>query len=166
MENLQMYMDEYRLHLEKGWIQKAYLGLQEYISSLRTLFQKKHLAFDVPGNIYQGYMDMTYFSIIPPALKQRKLKIAVVFLYDPFKFDIWLSGYNRQVQAHYWKLLRGMNLQPNLVEDPVKADAILQHTLVVEPDFADLEGLTRQIESGTPSFISHVEKLIVEVEGG
>jgi hypothetical protein len=59
-----------------------------------------------------------------------------------------------------------MNLQPNLVEDPVKADAILQHTLVVEPNFADLEALTRQIESGTLSFISYVEKLIVEVEGG
>ena len=85
MESFQEYMNDYRKQLEKGAIQEAYKGLMEYIMGLRTHFTKKHPDYDVSGSIYYGYMDMTYFSIFPKSMKDRKLKIAIVFLHDAFR---------------------------------------------------------------------------------
>jgi len=155
--NLQEFHDQ----LKKGAIQQAYRFLLEYIIRLRNHFQKTLTDYDVPGNVYQGYMDMTYFSIIPPSLKQHKLKIAVVFLYDAFRFEVWLSGYNRQVQAKYWQLFRDRGWEPyRLVVDPLKADAILEHILVAEPDFTNPDALTRQIECGSRDFITDMENFL------
>ena len=64
MESLHARMNEYRKQLEKGYIQKAYKGLMGYIMALRTHFSKKLPDF-APGNIYHGYMDMTYFPLSP-----------------------------------------------------------------------------------------------------
>ena len=64
MESLRACMKEYRKQLKKGYIQKAYKGLMEYIMGLRTHFSKNFPDF-VPGNIYHGYMNMTYFPIFP-----------------------------------------------------------------------------------------------------
>lgn len=165
MTTLQDQMMEYRFQLKKGSIQAAHRGLMEFISSLRTFFQRNYPEFEVPGNIYQGYMDMTYFSIIPPSLKPRKLKIAVVFVYETFRFEVWLSGYNRQVQAKYWRLLRDNGYeQYQLVDDPLKADSILEHTLVKDPDFSDTAELTQRITSGTRSFIADIETQLATLE--
>ncbi len=98
------YIHEYRKQLEKGAIQKAYKGLMEYIMDLRTHFKNTYPDYVVSGSIYYGYMDMTYFSFFPPSFKQRQLKIAIVFLHETFRFEVWLAGYNKQVQSKYWKL--------------------------------------------------------------
>jgi len=158
---MQNSMQEFYEQLKKGAIQSAYRFLLDYLMRLRTHFQKTLPGYDVPGNIYQGYMDMTYFSIIPPKLKQHRLKIAVVFLYDAFRFEVWLSGYNRQVQAKYWQVFRDHGSGPyRLVDDPLKADSILEHVLVEDPDFSDPDALTRQIERGTLYFVADMEKFL------
>lgn len=156
-------MQIYRNQLEQGALQAAYRGLMAYMSDLRSHFQKTCPEYAVPGGIYPGTMDMTYFSVVPEALKQRKLKIAVVFLHQEFRFEVWLSGSNRQVQADYWKLLKERDWTPyRLVADPRKADSILEFTLVEDPDFGDLDGLTAQIERGTLKFIADMEGLLEE----
>jgi hypothetical protein len=106
MKSLQENMIEYRKQLEKGAIQKAYQGLMEYMMSLKNHFRNKHPDYSVSGSIYYGYMDMTYFSVVPSSLKDRDLKIAIVFVYDSFRFEVWLSGRNQQVLAKYWKIFK------------------------------------------------------------
>lgn len=154
-------MQEYHRQLEKGVIQQAYRGLMQYMLELRSHFEKKFPAYEVPGNLYSGYMDMTYFAVIPGFLKDRKLKTAVVFLHGAFRFEVWLSGYNRQVQAEYWKRINYSNWRKyRLVADPLKADAIIEHVLVEAPDFVDLDALTEKIEHGTIRFIGEVENFL------
>jgi len=154
-------MREYKTQLGKGSIQQAYKGLMEYMLRLRAHIQKRLPDCEFPGSVYFGYMDMTYFSVIPPSLKERKLKIALVFLHEAFCFEVWLSGYNRQVQAKYWKMMRDSGWdQYRLVADPLKADSILEHVLIDNPDFGDLEALTSQIEEGTLRFITNVETVL------
>jgi hypothetical protein len=46
------------------------------------------------------------------------------------------------------------------VPDPKSADAILEHTVVEDPDFRDLDALTRQIETGTLQFVADAEALL------
>lgn len=151
-------MEEYRRQLARGIIQQAYKGLLEYMLELRSHFQSRHPDYFVSGNIYPGYMDMTYFSATPAALQERKLKIAVVFLHPDFRFEVWLAGYNKAVQAATWKLIRDSHWDAyHLVPSPAGVDAILDYPLVEHPDFSDLDVLTRQIEGGTLGFIHGVE---------
>ena len=158
MESFHEHINEYKKQLKKGKIQRAYAGLMEYIQSLRTHFKNKYPEYFVPGSIYYGYMDMTYFSCLPESLKQRGLKIAVVFLHEAFRFEVWLAGYNKQVQSKYWKLLKESGWKKyRLVPTTKGADSILEHILVADPDFCDLDGLTNQIEKGTRQFIEDVE---------
>jgi hypothetical protein len=94
-------MIEYKKQLANGAIKQAYRGLMDYFWSLKSFFEKKYPEY-TPGGIYYGFMDMTYFPLFPKSLKQRKLKIAVVFVHETFRFEVWLAGINKNVQAKYW----------------------------------------------------------------
>jgi len=161
MEPFHVFMDDYRKQLEKGVIQKAYKGLMEYILELRTYFKDKYPDCYVSGSIYYGYMDMTYFSFIPESLKSRNLKIAIVFLHEAFRFEAWLAGANKHVQAKTWKLFKESDWNKyHLVPSLQGEDAILQHVLVENPDFNDLQTLTGHIEQGTLGFSMDIENFL------
>jgi hypothetical protein len=157
MESLQEYLDEYKKLLGRGVIQKAYQGLMEYIMDLRMHFSKKYPDF-APGNIYQGYLDMTYFPIFPIEMRNSKLKIAIVFIHDTFRFEVWLTGQNKQIQTKYWKVFKESNWGKYRISLPQRGtDSIVEYTLVDNPDFGDLDALTEQIEKGTLTFINDIE---------
>ena len=158
METFHDYMNEYKNQLKKGDIKEAYKGLMEYFRDLRSHFKNKYPDYFVSSSIYYGYMDMTYFSLFPESLKRRKLKIAIVFIHDTFKFEVWLSGSNRNVQTKYWKLLKESDWHKyHLASNPRAVDYVLDHILINNPDFSDLDSITRQIERGTLEFIRDVE---------
>jgi hypothetical protein len=157
------YVYEYRKQLEKGYIQKAYKGLMEYIMELRLYLKNKYPDYLVSGSIYHGYMDMTYFSFFPESLKRRKLKSGIVFIYDTFRFEVWLFGYNKNVQNKYWNLVKESNWNKYLIPSTTKGvDSIMEHILVDNPDFGDLDALTKHIEKGTLKFIKDVENFLSE----
>jgi len=162
MDLLQKNMQEYKKQLQSGAIQAAYRGLMDFMNSLRTRFKGKCPDYFVSG-LYFGYMDMTYFALIPKSLKRRKLKIAIVFNHEAFRFEAWLSGYNKAVQAKYWKQIKQSSLSKYRQPASTKgADSIVECDLVENPDFGDLDALTRQIESGTLKFIGDVEGFLSE----
>ncbi len=106
-------------------------------------------------------MDMTYFAIIPPSLKQRDLKIAIVFNYEAFKFEAWLSGTNRQVQRKYWELFRDTRWTDYRVVTPAKGvDSIIECDLAENFNFGNLDSLTASIEEKTVEFIDSVERFL------
>lgn len=152
---------EYRRQMEKGVIQRAYKGLMEYMLALRAHFEKKHPEFIVPGGLYFGYMDMTYFAILPPGLKERQLKIAIVFIHETCRFEAWLAAVNKQVQGKYWNLIRESGWDKyHLVPELKGCDAIIDRVLVSDPDFSDLDALTKLIESEVLEFIEDIEEFI------
>jgi hypothetical protein len=160
MESFQNYVPEYRKQLKKGYIQEAYKGLVGYIMDLRVYFKNKYPEYFVSG-IYQGYMDMTYFSFSPESLKRRKLKIAIVFRYDTFRFEVWLAGNNKNIQNKYWKLFSESDWNKYYIPPTTKGvDSITEYILVDNPDFSDLDNLTNQIETGTLKFINNVENFL------
>jgi len=162
MDSFHKSMLELKSQLEKGGIQKAYQGLMEYFMELRTHFQKKYPDHFVSSSLYYGYMDMTYFAFIPPSLKERNLKPAIVFVYDTFRFEVWLAAANKQVQSKYWEMIKESGWNKYRLVPMVKGyDAIIENVLVEEPDFRDLDALTEQIERGTLNFIEDVERFLV-----
>jgi len=161
MASFQEKMDEYRKQLRKGIISQAYKGLMEYLLHLRTHFKNAHPDILVPGTFYSGYMDMTYFSLVPKSLKQHNLKIAVIFLHETFRFDVWLAGANKQVQAKYWNIFNESSWKKYpIVASPKGTDAIIEHVLVENPDFSKLDELTAAIEKGTLHFIEEIQKFL------
>ncbi len=106
-------------------------------------------------------MDMTYFSFTPESLKRQKLKIAIVFVYDTFRFEVWLAGSNKNVQNKYWKLFQESDFDSYHIPSNIKGvDSILEHILVENPDFSDLDTLTDQIETDTLKFINDIENFL------
>ena len=163
MESFHEYVNEYRKQLEQGTIQKAYKGLMEYILALRTYFKNKYPDYFVSGSLYYGYMDMTYFSCSPSSFRDRNLKIAIVFIHEACRFEVWLAGSNKQVQTQYWKLIKASGWNKyHLVPTTQGADSIIEYILVADPDFSDLEALTKQIERETLKFIKDVESFLSE----
>jgi hypothetical protein len=154
-------MNEYKIQMKKGVIQEAYRGLMDFILNLRTYFMKKYPDFYVSSSIYYGYMDMTYFSFFPKSLKQRKLKVGIVFIHDTCKFEVWLFGYNKQIQSKYWKMIKEKNWNKYKIVPTIKGyDSIIENVLVENPDFSDLDALTKIIEKGTLDFIKDVENFL------
>lgn len=160
MESFNQYMEEYKKEMKKGTIRNAYKGLMEYIMDLRTYLQNKYPDYFVSG-LYYGYMDMTYFSFSPDSLKDKKLKIAVVFIHDTVRFEVWLSGQNKEIQRKYWKLLKERKWDKyNVVPTTDGFDSIIEHVLVPNPDFSDLDKLTKQIEEGTLKFSQDLQNFL------
>ena len=164
MESFHEHMNEYRKQFEKGSIREAYKGLMECFKDLRLHFKTKYPDCVVSGSIYYGYMDMTYFSFFPKSFKRRKLKIAIVFIHDTFRFEVWLAGYNQQIQTKYWKLFKESDWNKyHIVSTTKGVDSIIEYILVDNPDFGDLDTLTRQIERGTLNFIKDIENFLFDL---
>jgi hypothetical protein len=163
MDSFNANMQKYRRQLEKGSIKEAYRGLMDYFNTLRRHFEKKYPDHFVSGSIYQGYMDMTYFSFTPKSLLAKKLKIAIVYLHEEFRFEVWLIGYNKKIQKKYWELIKDLNWMKYSVPPSIKGvDSIIEYILVDNPDFGSLKKLTDEIESRTLVFIGDVENFLSE----
>lgn len=160
MTELQKHIEEYFSQLCKGSIQKAYRGIMLFMSALKTHLQAKYPDY-FTGNIYFGFMDMTYFPFTPPLLKDKNLKIAIVFLHELGRFDIWLSGNNRKVQAYFIKKLSQKDIgQYQLSKPSPGVDSIIESNLVLKPDFDDPERLKNQIEMRSIEFIRDITKVL------
>jgi hypothetical protein len=152
---------EYKKRLREGVIKEAYRGLMEYIMALRTHFSVRHPDCFISGGVYYGYMDMTYFAFSPETLKRRNLKIAVVFIHDACRFEVWLAGYNKRAQSKYWNLFKQSGWDKyRLVPTTKGADAIIENVAVEHPNFDDLDALTKQIERAALKFIGDVEEFL------
>lgn len=161
MKTLNAYMSEYKNQMEKGDIQKAYRGLMDYIMDLRTCFINKYPQY-VASGIYSGYMDMTYFSFSPQALREKKLKIAVVFLHKTVRFEVWLAASNKQTQDKYRRIFKDNPRNKYPVSPGGKGvDFIIAATLADSPDFDNPGALTDKIENALLNFISAVQKVLV-----
>jgi hypothetical protein len=160
MHKVQEDMEELQRQLRKGLIQKAYRALLSYMMGLRTHFANKYGASAVSG-LYQGYMDMTYFALFPPSLKHLDLKVAIVFNYEAFRFEAWLTARNRKVQRQYWELFKDSNWAGyRLVAPAAGIDSILECDLAKDFDLSQQGALTSSIETATVGFIDEIERFL------
>ena len=160
MHSIHGDMEELRKQLGKGLIQKAYRALLSYMSVLRIHFADKYGDPAVSG-LYQGYMDMTYFALLPPSLKCLGLKVAIVFNYEAFRFEAWLAARNRKVQRQYWELFKDRDWAEYRVVAPAAGiDSILECDLAKDFDLSDPDTLTSSIEAATVAFIERIERFL------
>ncbi len=156
MKTLNELIEEYTHHLQQGEIQIAYKGILEFLGKLRAEFIKKYLHYDV-SSIYQGYMDMSYFSLSTKSLKDKGLKIAIVYLHDKGGFEVWLSARNRDIAKMYASLLNSnISGDVNVFHDPKNPDAIIECILSTKPNFEDQSSLIDIIDEGVEKFVTKI----------
>ena len=65
----------------------------------------------------------------------------------------------------YWKVITESGWDQYKIAPQGKwADSILEHVLVEDPDFSDLEKLTGQIDHGTSKFFDDIESFLSKTE--
>ncbi len=94
-EKLDRLVREYTVQLGKGRIQRAYKGILSFLSGLGAYLKDKYPDHSLSA-LYPGYMDMSYFAFTPPYLRDKRLKIAVVYLHEDNRIEAWLGGVNRK----------------------------------------------------------------------
>lgn len=130
-------------------MQRAYVAIVSYMAGLRTHLAAAYEDWSIAG-LYQGYFDMTYFPVVTPALKARDLKLALVFDYTGFRFEVWLAARNRDVQRRYWELLAAHGWPAgSLVEPAVGVDAIVRADVCDGLGLDDTDSLTASFERVT-----------------
>lgn len=160
MESLNNLISEYTDLLKKGMIQKAYKSIIDFMSGLKTYLGKKHYDYTI-SSLYLGYMDMTYFAFTPDVLKNSKLKIAIVYLHEESRFELWLAAANRQIQADYIDLFSEKDIGSyTLSKIEPGVDAIISAIIVEEPDFENEDELRYKIEIATLEFIEDMIKFL------
>lgn len=107
-------------------------------------------------------MDMTYFAFTPLELKRRNLKIAIVYLHQENRFELWLGGSNRKIQAEYIDFFKGKDLGFfRLSKVSPGVDSIIESIISEKPNFDDPAELTNTIEKQTMGFAQKVHDLLL-----
>ena len=164
MQTLNDAIREYTAQLQKGQIQEAYKGIMTFMSGLKTYLQSRHTYYTTTG-LYFGYMDMTYFAFTPPELKDRNLKIAIVYLHQENRFELWLGGTNRKVQAQYIEIFKEKDITPyKLSQVSPGVDSIIESSVSEQPDFDDADTLMQIIEEKTVEFANQILLLLKKVK--
>jgi hypothetical protein len=160
MPTIRADIAQFRKQLRAGSLQKSYRVILGYMTDLRTQFKEMYPNYSVSG-LYQGYLDMSYFALVPPSFQRRRLKIAIVFNYRAFRFEAWLSGVNRQALQKYWGLVKDARWPGyRLVPPGTWADSIVECDLVSNPDFANPRPLTARIEKKVAKFTNDMERFL------
>jgi len=155
-------MEEFRRLLARGSVQRAYRALLSYMTRLRAHFEN-NLADCAASDLYQGYMDITHFSVSPSLLKQHNLKVAVVFNYETFRFEAWLAGRNQKVKQQYRELLKSRPWPKYRVSTPATgALSILECDLATNFDLDEEDALTSTITIAAVAFINDIERFLAE----
>lgn len=164
MQTLNDTIREYTAQLQKGQIQEAYKGIMTFMSGLKTYLQSRDTEYTTTG-LYFGYMDMTYFAFTPPELKDRNLKIAIVYLHQENRFELWLGGTNRKVQAQYIEIFKEKDIAPyKLSQVSPGVDSIIESIVSEQPDFDDADTLMQIIEEKTVEFANQILLLLKKVK--
>lgn len=158
MESLSKSLSEYGKLLKETDLQKAYKSLMNYMKELRKHFKEKYPEYDVSENLYQGYLDLTFFSLTTKLANQKQLKYMIVFRHDSTQFEVWLSGRNRAIMSEYHKKFSKDPLKNYfLTADAKGMPSIIESILVKNPDFDNMAKLTDQIDIGVINFIQEIE---------
>lgn len=152
MDTLNEAVREYTIQLSVGRIQKAYRGILSFMTDLKAYLGRKYPEYS-SGAFYPGYMDMTYFAITPPLIRDMKLKIALVYLHEENRFELWLAANNRHIQAETSEQLSHRDMgKYTLSQLNPGVDAIIATIIAEKPDFADPDVLMEWIDGEVDRF--------------
>ena len=152
-QDLNQLVFTYKELLKNGNIQTAYSELIKYVQKLRTIFSKDLNDSYTFGGVFQGYMDYTYFYFSNDYLKNKKLKLGLVFNHSEVRFELWLLGQTKEIQEKYWASLK----ESKWIDNPkMPLYSVFEVILIDNPNFSDLKKLTDDIKNNLISIADDI----------
>lgn len=131
------------------------------MKELQLFFQKAYEADFTFGNVYQGNKNFSYFSLTSHDLKKVKLKFVIILDHVGLRFRICLSGQNKAVRKKYWKLFKNSDWDRfPLVATIENSLSIMDHTLLEQPNFSEMETVYKLIEQEALMFINELRAVL------
>jgi len=158
-KSLNTLVASYKKQLDVGDIRIAYTELVKFVMTLKTQCSNTLGDRFVFGNIFQGYMDYTYFYFTNKYFKSMKLKLGLVLNHREMRFELWLLGQTKDIQKKYWRLLRPTSW---VTTEEIPTYSVFEHTLVEQPNFDDLGALAKLIEK---ELLHTSDKIIATLRG-
>lgn len=161
MENYNKLMNDFKDQCARGGIQRAY----QYIFALfadvgHEIVRNRNKMISV-NSLYHGYLDMTYLPVTTDILKENGLKIAVVFNYSLFRFELWLSAINRKKRTEVLAIMSQSKWKKyKTVENDGNTDALIERAIKGIDDFNDRSGIASLITKESITFINDIESFI------
>ncbi len=161
MISLNEAVSEYTRQLKTGTIQRAYRGVMDFMAEMKSYLEIKY-PHCISGNLYIGYMDMTYFPLTPAAFKEKGLKTAIVYLHAENRMEIWLAAANRKIQSEYHHLLKSKNIGKYALSAIAPGvDAIIESVVAENPDFDDPDTFKELLGAHFEAFMQDMADLLI-----
>lgn len=161
LENYNELMDALKEQLKKGQIQKAYRYIFDTFSKLSNELKSTSQKNISVNTIYHGYLDMTYLPVLTDMLKENGLKVAVVFNYEVFQFEIWLSAINRKKRQDILVKMDRLQWHAELrTQNDENLDAIIVMPVTQISDFNIQNTIVQLLFQNTIFFIDEIEHFL------
>lgn len=159
-QSLSVCVEEYAALVARGDIARAYRAILSTLSQFKSVWETSHPG-DSVGALYQGYLDMSFVSVLPGALAKERLKISLVFLHDSGTFTLWLVAGNRAIQKTVSESLRAVPLGPyQLSTLGPGVDAIIEQPLPKPYAFDAPDVLTTALVGAMERFTADMIALV------
>ncbi len=91
-------------------------------------------------------MDFAYFQLVSSELKEKGLKVQIVFVHKEYQFEGWVSGFNRKIQCNYYNYLKDKNIEYIINNNPDRVDYIMKSPLAKDIDISNSDALVEQLK--------------------
>ena len=145
----------YQKSINYNSLSATYKFLQTYMNQLQKKFSDTLTEQFVTQKVLNGYLDYTYFYFSNDFLKQKKLKLGVIYNHHENRFELWLMGTIKQSQKHYWNQLKNTTWNN---ENTMPQWYVISVELIATPDFEDVNQITDLIIEKVPLTYSQLEK--------
>lgn len=155
-------IDDYTRAVAAGALPRAYRGILSALTAFQSAWKRSHPE-DAVGALYPGYLDMSFISFASEPLRQKRLKISLVYLHAEGVFSLWLAAVNRSVQAETSAALQGKTIAPYaLCSLKPGVDAIIAYDLPKPYAFDEPQQLTQALLQAAEAFAADMTALLDE----
>ena len=158
------YINEYKKIIQTTDIQLGYKELINSIKHLKSYLQKEMKNFIFSKNIVENNLEYTYFHFTNKELKSHGLKLVLVFTHKEFKFEIFLSGVNRQKQINFFNDIKDKKIKYILSNNPSKTDYVLKYEINDNFNYETLEEISIDIYSDIQEFTKYILLLLKNIK--
>lgn len=148
----------YQNLLQTTQLQKAYQEWFRWFRFLRNELEKQMPDYKFQAAVAENGMEYAYFQFTSSLLKEKGLKIVVVFLHKSFSLEVWLSGINRKTQAIWGARLCSEGTSFSRTVDPMHTDYILRAPVSV--DWCDGNAVVTAIEQMVGRLLSEIQTFL------
>lgn len=161
MGSISDLIKDYGRLVRQGDILLAYQNIMRRMRALRVGIQKDFPEFNVAAQLYQGEMDVSYFTMAPDFLKDRGLKLGLVFVHEKSAFELWLWAKNKKVQEDYRQRLAKKDLTPfTISSDQWWVRSIIEWPILEDPSFDQSDKLMCDVEVAIINFLEALDKIL------